>query len=353
MHAILGLMMILGDCHGDGRFDLQDLQRVQSCMAGPGNSLDDPQCLCADLDGDGDSDLFDLALFQIRFEAEDLCQGASESCLTSHATPGCGDAVCCTGVCSGDPFCCQDAWDARCVQRALAVCPAMSLSNDGCENPAPILAGHTGFTNIGADTDGPFETGRCEELDMGADIWFSYTATCTGLAVMSLCGSEYDTTLAVYNGAACPTRRAVQCSDDDCADLGSRILVPVVQGLVYLIRVGGYDGETGRGLISLRCTVDGSNDDVCGPQSDACETPHRAPGCADVGFCEQRCGEDPSCCDVTWHGGCGGTFLCCVYSSRGGGRYQRCTENNSCPRPRPGYRLRNSVPVSSCDECGG
>jgi len=169
-----------------------------------------------------------------------------------------------------------------------------------------VTDGTTAFSNVGATTDGPFEGERCDDLEIGADIWFTYTATCTGMAIVSLCGSEYDTTLAVYNGSACPTRpRAIQCSDDDCRDLESRIIVPVVQGQTYLVRVGGYDDETGTGVLSIRCTVDGSNDDVCKPGGNECGLSHRTPGCTDVETCESMCDNDPSCCDVTWHGRCG------------------------------------------------
>ena len=320
--------------------------------------MKNPQCPCADLDGDGDSDLFDLGLFQLRFGEEDPCGRVSGSCLSSRDTPGCGDAPCCADVCAADPFCCHGAWDARCVQTAINQCGVLSaLDNDRCETPTAVTDGTTAFSNVGATNDGPVECGQFPRpgLEIFADIWFTYTATCTGLAIVSLCGSAYDTTLAVYNGSACPTQpRAIQCSDDDCRDLESRTIVPVAQGHTYLVRVGGYDEEeTGLGVLSIRCTVDGSNGDVCRPGGGDCESPHRTPGCADVDFCEQQCDYDPSCCDVTWHSGCGGAILCCVYTSRFGGQYRRCTEGNSCPRPGLGYHLRNSFPVPSCDECGG
>jgi len=341
------------DCYDGGGIDLLDLQRLLPCLTGPGSLVD--ECPCADLDGDGDSDLFDLGLFQLRFGAEDPCGSVGGGCLASHGAPGCSDAACCADVCAADPFCCHGVWDPRCVQTAMAECGVLSaLDNDCCETPTVVTDGTTAFSNVGATEDGPrFACGGFPRpgLEIYADIWFTYTATCTGLAIVSLCGSEYDTTLAVYHGSACPTQGAIGCSDDDCWDLESRTIVPVVQGQTYLVRVGGYDeDETGLGVLSIRCTLDGSNDDVCRPGGGDCEMPHRAPGCADRERCEQVCDENPACCDVTWRD-CAAEFLCCVYGSRGGGQTRRCTSETRCPRPRPGYSLRNSFPVSSCDQC--
>ncbi len=305
MHPILIMTIVVADCQVDGRIDLQDFQAVRPCLGGPTFALSDPACECADLDGDGDSDLFDLSLFQLRFDEEDSCGKVSDGCLAGHSTPGCSDAGCCSDVCASDAFCCHGAWDALCVQTAMAECGVPSATdNDDCETPTVVTDGTTAFSNVGATTAGPNETERCDYLEFYADIWFTYTSTCTGLAIVSLCGSEYDTTLAIYNGSACPTQpRAIQCSDDDCQDLESRTIVPVVQGHTYLVRVGGYDEEeTGLGVLSIRCTVDGSNADVCRPGGGDCGSSHRAPGCADVEFCEEQCEIDPACCDVTWQG---------------------------------------------------
>jgi hypothetical protein len=53
-----------------------------------------------------------------------LVCGAAEalSCTVAHSTPYCSDAACCLAVCSIDPFCCENAWDAVCATEADAVC---------------------------------------------------------------------------------------------------------------------------------------------------------------------------------------------------------------------------------------
>ena len=74
-----------------------------------------------------------------------------------------------------------------------------------------------------------------------ADIWLKYTAPAAGTATFSLCGSDFDTSLAVFD--ACGGSQ-LACNDDSC-DLSSRLTLPVVEGEDYLVRVAGWGGETG------------------------------------------------------------------------------------------------------------
>ena len=54
------------------------------------------------------------------------------------------------------------------------------------------------FDTTEATFDGP---GECI-VNSSRNIWFCYTASCTGCATISLCGSSYDTKLAVYDGCS-------------------------------------------------------------------------------------------------------------------------------------------------------
>ena len=60
-------------------------------------------------------------------------------------------------------------------------------ANDDCANAIPIPDGETGFSTIGATTDGP---ANCAG-PFGSDIWFSYTASCTGNLELSTCDQVY------------------------------------------------------------------------------------------------------------------------------------------------------------------
>ena len=138
--------------------------------------------------------------------------------------------------------------------------PPPSGSNDNCQNAKPIgnVSGMT-FDTSDATFDGP---GHCLT---SPNIWYIYTATCTGEATVSLCGSGYDTKLAVYNGGGCNPSysRLIGCNDDSCG-WQSEITFDATAGQQYLIEVGGFGDNTGEGLISVSCegtstTTEGSD----------------------------------------------------------------------------------------------
>jgi len=123
------------------------------------------------------------------------------------------------------------------------------LPNDDCYNAKPI--GNTtnlAFSTTEATFDGP---GHCMT---SPNIWYLYTATCTGDAIVSLCGSGYDTKLALYNGGECnPASSAIiECNDDACG-WQSEITFEAIAGNQYLIEVGGFGASTGEGVISVSC----------------------------------------------------------------------------------------------------
>jgi hypothetical protein len=127
--------------------------------------------------------------------------------------------------------------------------PPCPVPNDDCDNAKPV----GNVTNLAFDTscatfDGP---SRCM---ISPNIWYRYTATCTGEVTVSLCGSSYDTMLAVYNGVNCyPTSaRLIECNDDFCG-WHSQITFEAIAGNQYLIEVGGFGTDSGAGVLSISC----------------------------------------------------------------------------------------------------
>jgi hypothetical protein len=123
------------------------------------------------------------------------------------------------------------------------------LDNDDCLDARKV----GDVTNLPFDTreatfDGP---GHCMS---SPNLWYRYTASCTGQAAISLCGSGFDTVLAVYRGWECYPKSSdlIGCNDDAC-DLQSELMVNVVAGNHYLIEVGGYGDEVGKGVLSISC----------------------------------------------------------------------------------------------------
>jgi len=126
--------------------------------------------------------------------------------------------------------------------------PEEPPDNDDCDNAEPV----------GDVTDLPFDTTTATFDGSGTcmtspNIWYCYTATCTGVVTVSLCGSSYDTMLAVYDGCTCdPLGTELGCNDDYCG-LQSQISFAATAGNEYLIEVGGFSSSTGQGLLSINC----------------------------------------------------------------------------------------------------
>jgi hypothetical protein len=151
--------------------------------------------------------------------------------------------------------------------------------NDDCSNAKPV----GDVTNLPFDTslatfDGP------GYYITGPNIWFCYTATCTGQVTVNLCGSRFDTKLAVYRGCSCdPTADSlVETNDDDCAKQ-SRLTFDATAGEQYLIEVGGYGSRTGEGIITIRC--EGRPAPVpCQPSNDYCRNASQVGNVTNLSF---------------------------------------------------------------------
>jgi len=150
------------------------------------------------------------------------------------------------------------------------------------------------------------------------DLWFSYTANCDGPVAATTCGSDFDTKVTVY--AACPTgpNQAIACNDDAgamgaCANsYQSYVAFDAAAGASYLIRVGGYKGAIGNGVLSISsecapCIADFNQDGgVDGQDIDAFFNAWTAGATnADVNFDGGVDGGDVEVFFTTWqNGGC-------------------------------------------------
>ncbi|HET6201330.1 MAG TPA: hypothetical protein VFI25_00860 [Planctomycetota bacterium] len=113
-------------------------------------------------------------------------------------------------------------------------------ANNECATAIPAVTGlNPPATSCFATTSAPpFACGAG-----GSDVWYSYLATCTGMARFSFCppgSAAYDSVIAVYSGP-CGGLALLGCNDDTCG-LSSEVVVPVVAGTTYRVRVGGFAG---------------------------------------------------------------------------------------------------------------
>jgi hypothetical protein len=135
-------------------------------------------------------------------------------------------------------------------------------ANNLCANSIAVIEGEYDFTNIGATTDGFVDSVNCNfsaYTNVGKDIWYTYTAACTGTATVSLCGADFNSKLAVYAGGDCPasTEPAIACNDAFCGD-DAQVSFPATAGNAYKIRVGGFligtnNISTGEGTMVITC----------------------------------------------------------------------------------------------------
>ena len=135
------------------------------------------------------------------------------------------------------------------------------LSNDDCSGSTPVhLVGTFPISNIAATTDGPDEPADCNfdgDSNIQNDVWHRYLAQCDGNATVSLCGSAYDTKIAIYE-AICPTGsgEVIACNNDSCG-LQSEVTFPVTNSTIYHIRIGGHQGAQGTGTMTITCDETG------------------------------------------------------------------------------------------------
>ncbi|MEZ5196456.1 MAG: GEVED domain-containing protein [Bacteroidales bacterium] len=118
--------------------------------------------------------------------------------------------------------------------------------NDDCANAEPIgevvdLPFNTSFAT--ADTYGSCMT--------SANLWYNYTATTDGNLTVSLCGSSFDTKLALYDAFDCGTMVALACNDDACGLQSEIVWGPVTAGETFKIEVGGYGTAVGAGILNV------------------------------------------------------------------------------------------------------
>ena len=123
-------------------------------------------------------------------------------------------------------------------------------SKDDCGHAKPVGdVKNLAFDTTGATFDGQ---GLCMT---SPNVWYCYTATCTGDVTISLAGSSYDTMLAVYDGCECypASEDLIECNDDAGNSYQSAITFAATTGNQYLIEIGGYAAETGEGLLTISC----------------------------------------------------------------------------------------------------
>ncbi|HUN82221.1 MAG TPA: dockerin type I domain-containing protein, partial [Phycisphaerae bacterium] len=131
-------------------------------------------------------------------------------------------------------------------------------ANGLCANAILVSSATTPFSTIGAVTDGPADSPNPPCTVVNQDIWFKYTASCSGTTTVSLCSANYDTAMAVYQGWGCsPLGVRLTCNNDFCGT-ASQVSFSSLSNGQYLIRVGGNGSASGTGTMAVTCIPTGS-----------------------------------------------------------------------------------------------
>lgn len=131
------------------------------------------------------------------------------------------------------------------IVAAAALTATASAQNDECATASTLSLGSVAYDSTTATQS----TVAWPCAGTGApDLWYSFTAATSATFVFDTCGSSYDTAIELFDGT-CATLNSLICNDDSCG-LQSSASAPLNAGDSIFIRVGGWNGSTGIGLLT-------------------------------------------------------------------------------------------------------
>ena len=147
--------------------------------------------------------------------------------------------------------------------------PSQSALNgsDDCSTADPIAGAGVFTFDTTTATTGPQQSLTCGLGSAFNDVWFDWTCPTTGVANWTLCGGAgYDTLVAVYGGAGCPTPgTAIVCDDDSGCGLESTVQFACTAGSHYMLQLGAFSNGSGAGTFSLSVSIPSANDNCSTP----------------------------------------------------------------------------------------
>jgi hypothetical protein len=243
----------LGDVDGDCCVTVADLLQIISVW---GNDCTPTGACC--LPGGGCSDAVTEATCDA---AGGTYAGDNSSCETSNCPePGacCFDDGSCAFVMANDCSQLGGGFQGEGTNCKTANCPVAG-AGDECSAPLVAINGANAFetntaTPSSPEPDESLCSGTYLDWNNSQDIWFLYVAPTSGSVHFTTCdSSSYDTSMALYEGS-CDNQ--VACNGDSdggsgCQSYYSAIDHNVNAGDTYYIRIGGWQGDTGVGTLTI------------------------------------------------------------------------------------------------------
>jgi hypothetical protein len=124
-------------------------------------------------------------------------------------------------------------------------------ANDSCAGAIAIGDGSITGTTLGAADSGD---GDCFSAASN-DVYYRYTASCTGTATAETCGgiTDYDSALTIHSACPATSGNQIACNDDFCG-LQSRVSWNATAGTQYIIRVAGFSQSAGNFTLTTACS---------------------------------------------------------------------------------------------------
>jgi len=131
-------------------------------------------------------------------------------------------------------------------------CGVAGPPNDDCANSILVACGSTTTgTTVGSTADAV--TGcAATAVNTAGGVWYRVVGN-GGMITVSLCGSAYDTKVAVLTGT-CGALTCIASNDDFCG-LQSQVTFSSAAGTTYLILVTGFSANTGSFTMNVTCVA--------------------------------------------------------------------------------------------------
>ncbi len=123
---------------------------------------------------------------------------------------------------------------------------ANAPANDNFSSPTTITG--TSGSKSGSNVSATMQTSETKPLvqkNVGASVWYKWTAPATGTATFDTIGSSFDTVLAVYTGTSVSSLSEVASDDDTGGSRTSKLTFQATSGTIYWVAVYGYSTNTG------------------------------------------------------------------------------------------------------------
>ena len=199
------------------------------------------------------------------------CSG--DPCGGSDPTGACCVGSSCSVVTEAN---CNGAWQGDGTDCSGNPCGGSGGDGDACGDAVAANEGGNAFDTSGLSDSGYGEpdesqcSGTYLDWDGSADFWFVWTPGADGTAMFSTCDTNsYDTSMVLYEGTSCSNLSQIACSGDygdstGCQDYHSQIDgVTISGGQSYYIRLGGWQGATGAGTLTIDADLGQAEQGAC------------------------------------------------------------------------------------------